>query len=85
MDFKKKMRMGSNVKDAFEAQANKTQITPATDRNVNNASPNVNKVDMNMTVPLNSEAMAQGRKAVNEFVGQPISKVREASINYNTI
>ena len=75
MDFKKKMRMGTTaVKDAFEAQANKTQVI-ATDRNGNNASPppsNVPKVDMNMTVPLNSEAMAQGRKAVNEFVGQPI-------------
>jgi hypothetical protein len=26
MDFKKKMKMGVNVKDTFEAQANKTQI-----------------------------------------------------------
>jgi hypothetical protein len=65
MDFKKKMKMGVNVKDTFEAQANKTQIIQgqATDRANNNASPvpssNVPaKVDMNMTVPLNSDHMA---------------------------
>ena len=49
-------------------------------------SPN-QKVDLNMTAPLNSEQLKQGRKIVNEFVGANINptKVRGDSVNYNTI
>ena len=49
-------------------------------------SPN-QKVDLNMTAPLNSEQLKAGRKIVNEFVGANINptKVRGDSVNYNTI
>ena len=49
-------------------------------------SPN-QKVGLNMTAPLNSEQLKQGRKIVNEFVGANINptKVRGDSVNYNTI
>jgi hypothetical protein len=52
----------------------------------NVTSPN-QKVDLNMTAPLNSEQLKQGRKIVNEFVGANINptKVRGDSVNYNTI
>ena len=45
------------------------------------------KKDLNMTQPINSDALKQGRKIVNDFVGQEINipKMRETSINYNTI
>ena len=38
-----------------------------------------------MTQPINTEVLKQGRKIVNDFVGQEIPKMRETSVNYNTI
>ena len=60
---------------------NKTVINNG-DRN-DGKSPDQRAVDLNMTAPLNSEQLKQGRKIVNEFVGSSINPTKERnSINY---
>ena len=81
IDFKKKMRLGTNIKDPLEQQANKTG--GAGDKNTGNPTP-PDKQDLNMTAPIDNQ-MKNGRKIINDFVGQPIPKARDASVNYNTI
>ena len=43
------------------------------------------KQDLNMTAPIHSEQVKNGRKLVNEFVGSPIQntgKIRDNSVDY---
>lgn len=78
------MRLGTN----FKEDANKTVINEA--RGTNNVSPNPGagqKQDLNMTAPLHSEQVKQGRKIVGEYVGSPIqvNGKRDNSLDYQTI
>lgn len=86
------MKMPTTIKEAAQAatdQQNKTVMQG--ERNSINQSPgphiiNNQKQDLNMTAPLHSEQQ-KGRK-LNEVVGSPmqnINKIRENSIDYNTI
>ena len=93
MDFKRKMKMPTTIKEAAQAATdaqNKTVMHG--ERNSINQSPNPghimnnNKQDLNMTAPLHSEQ--QKVRKMNEVVGSPIqnvNKIRENSIDYNTI
>lgn len=80
--------MPTTMKDSVDAQ-NKTVVHG--DRTVNQ-SPNPHiipgqKQDLNMTAPLHSD-QAKNRKLVNEYVGSPIqniNKIRDNSVDYNTI
>lgn len=79
IDFKKKMKIPGGkdeINTTVDIKNNRTSVT----------SPN-QKVDLNMTAPLNSEQLKAGRKIVNEFVAANINptKVRGDSVNYNTI
>ena len=72
IDFKKKMgRMSDN---------NKTVIGPTSPNNVVVAP----KQDLNMTAPIHSEQVKNGRK-LNDLGSPVVNKVRENSVDYNTI
>lgn len=76
------MRIGTNLKDSIEFNANKTVINDKNGIDQQNM-----KQDLNMTVPLNSEQIKQGRIGNNDFDISPSisNKVRDNSVNYNTI
>ena len=86
IDFKKKMRLGTNLKDD---PANKTMMNEP--RHTSNNSPNPvttgHKQDLNMTAPLHSEQVKQGRKIVGEYIASPITNNgrRDNSLDYSTI
>ena len=92
LDFKRKMKMPTTMKEAAQAAndiQNKTVMQG--ERNSINTSPvsyipGNNKQDLNMTAPLHSEQQ-KGRK-LNEVVGSPmqnVTKIRDNSIDYSTI
>lgn len=77
IDFKKKMRMGTTIKDTMDV--NKTTTI---DQKAKSPNPEA-KQDLNMTAPL-VDNLKNDRNAINEFVNQP-TKVRDNSVNYQTI
>ena len=78
IDFKKKMRMGTNIKDEAKDARGTTNHSPNP--------PVAGKQDLNMTAPINSEQIKHGRK-VNEYVGSPIPNAgrKDNSLDYSTI
>jgi 5'-AMP-activated protein kinase, catalytic alpha subunit len=85
IDFKKKMRMGT--KDSITVDpANQTTIVSDI-RNSNNSPnpiimPTGQKQDLNMTAPIHSEQVKNGRKMVGDFVSPNQSKTRDNSVDY---
>ena len=78
IDFKKKMRMGTNIKDVADT-ANKT-----TTDNKEKVVADIKK-DLNMTAPV-AEHLKGDRNIMNDFSTQPQTiKQRDTSVNYNTI
>ena len=76
------MRLGTNIPDD---DLNKTKVVSQERGNANHSpNPNVvaqHKQDLNMTAPLHSEQVKNGRKIINEFVGSPIGTVQKPRDN----
>lgn len=82
IDFKKKMRMGTNLEKIDDV--NKTVI-PERATAANSPQPQVAaKQDLNMTAPIYSE-QTKGRKMGVPSQIPNMTKIRENSVNYNTI
>lgn len=86
IDFKKKMKIGTNLEKAENDEANKTVV--AGDKGQSPGSPNqiAIKPDLNLTAPIYSEPVKNGRKMMNNLGGvNNATKIRENSQNYQTI
>ena len=83
------MRLGTNTKDSTQTDANNSTIV--SDTRGQNVSPNPiiiaqQKQDLNMTAPIHSEQVKNGRKLISEFVSPPVNaNNRDASMDYQTI
>ena len=79
------MKIGTNLEKADD-EGNKTVV--AGDKSPSPVSPNqiAVKPDLNLTAPLYSEPVKNGRKMINNLAGaNNTTKARENSQNYQTI
>lgn len=78
IDFKKKMRMGTNIKDPLDTGVTKNEKTGP-------ANTPGEKQDLNMTAPVDVHMKNGHARKQTEFTGSNNNKVRDNSVNYNTV